>query len=92
MKRAALDFGKSDTNLIAYYDMETYYQASYSGTANTLFLKDMSGNGYDMQGKIGSPSSWTIITSTTAPGGNVFDSASNDTGVKFMSGTYQMGF
>ncbi|MDD2917329.1 MAG: type II secretion system protein [Candidatus Gracilibacteria bacterium] len=58
-----------DRSLVGYWDMETYYQATYSGTNNVVFLKDLSGNNYDM---IGKRSASTFLTGTTTISGSIF--------------------
>lgn len=48
LKKSDLNLWQFDKSLIWYWDMESYYHASYSWASNVLFLKDLSWNNYDM--------------------------------------------
>lgn len=62
-----------DTSLLAYYDMETYYQTTFSGVSNVVMLQDLSGNNHDMFLSYKITNS-TLLTTTTLSG-NIFSDA-----------------
>lgn len=71
--------------------MESYYQTTYASTPNVVFLKDLSGNGYDMYGKVGNASP-VFLTNPVLPAGNMLDSSGSNLGIKFASGSYNLSF
>lgn len=78
-KKKDMSLKDLDSSLVGYWDMESYYQTTYSGTNNVVFLKDLSGNWYDLY--------WRQNNTTLATG------VYTDTGTTlFWTGIYKYAF
>lgn len=85
-KKSSMTMNAIDKNLVWYWDTDIYYQKNYNGIANTLFLKDLSGNSYDM---IGKKSDTVFLTGTITSSWSIFESW----GVRFdKNGNFQYYF
>lgn len=87
-KKSEMSLKNFDDGLVAYWDMESYFQESYAWVDNVVFLKDLSWNNYNI---FWGTSGW-YMTSTTTSSGNIFVWWINWKGIYFNNNIFKYYF
>lgn len=87
VKKSDLSLSDFDKNLVWYWDMESYYETSYSWVTNVLFLKDLSWNNYDML-----MGNWQPVSILNTASGSIFSQDENWIWIKFDRNNFKYWF